>query len=80
MGMVAILVMWPGSFEQTFFPQSQQGSTWNLILTGPVVSEENVDGWQMTAVLEKGQQMTLTPVIWYTCIFMYSLFILTFIS
>ena len=32
MGMVAILVMWPGPFEQTFVPPS----------IGPVVSEENM--------------------------------------
>ena len=31
MGMAAILVMWPGSFEQTFVPPSQGGPTWNLI-------------------------------------------------
>ena len=44
MGMAAILVMWPGPFEQTFVP----ASIWNLSLIGPVVSEEkmfeNVDG------------------------------------
>ena len=46
MGMAAILVMWPGPFEQTFVPPSQGGSTWNLALIGLVVSEEmfeNVD-------------------------------------
>ena len=46
MGMVAILVMWPGPFEQTFVPLSQEGSTWNLASNSPVVSEEmfeNVD-------------------------------------
>ena len=49
MGMVAILVMWPGPFEQTFIPgpfeqtfipSSHGGSIWNLTLIGPVVSEE----------------------------------------
>ena len=46
MGMVAILVMWPGPFEQTFVPPSQGGSTWNFATNfDPVVSEifENVD-------------------------------------
>ena len=46
MGMAAILVMWPGSFEQTFVPPSQGGSIWNLASISPVVSEEmfeNVD-------------------------------------
>ena len=42
MGMAAILVMWPGSFEQTFVPSSQGGSIWNLTLIGPVVSEEKM--------------------------------------
>ena len=48
MGVAAILVMWPGPFEQTFFPASEGVSIWNLSLIGPVVSEEkmfeNVDG------------------------------------
>ena len=48
MGMVAILVMWPGPFEQTFVPASLGVSIENLRLIGPVVSEEmfeNVEGW-----------------------------------
>ena len=40
MGMVAILVMWPRPFEQTFIPQPQGGSIWNLASIGLVVSEE----------------------------------------
>ena len=47
MGMAAILVMLPETFEQHFVPPSQEGSTWNLAFIGPVVSEkkmfENVD-------------------------------------
>ena len=42
MGMVAILVIWPGLFEQTFFPPSQRSSKWNLTLIGLVVSEEKM--------------------------------------
>ena len=42
MGMAAILVMWPGPFEQTFVPLSQEGSTWNLASIGPVVAEEKM--------------------------------------
>ena len=45
-GMAAILVMWPGPFEQTFVYPSPEGSTWNLASIGPVVFEEmfeNVD-------------------------------------
>ena len=39
MSMAAILVMWPGPFEQTFVPPSHRSSIWNLTLIGPVVSE-----------------------------------------
>ena len=42
MGMPAILVMWPGPFEQTFVPQSHGDSIWNLASIGPVVSEEKM--------------------------------------
>ena len=49
MGMAAILVMWNRPFEQFFFPKGPGGSIWNLVETGPVVSEEKlfeiVDGW-----------------------------------
>ena len=48
MGMAAMLVMWPRSFEQLFFPKGPGGCIWNLIAIGPVVSEEKsfeiVDG------------------------------------
>ena len=40
MGMVAIFVMWPGSFETAFVPPSEGGSTWNLASFGLVVIEE----------------------------------------
>ena len=39
MGMAAMLVMWPGPFEQTFVPSSHEDSIWNLASIGPVVSE-----------------------------------------
>ena len=42
MGMAAILVMWPGPFEQIFVPQSHRSSIWNLTLIGPVISEEKM--------------------------------------
>ena len=42
MAMAAILVMWPGPFEQTFVPSSRRSSIWNLTLIGPVVSEEKM--------------------------------------
>ena len=40
MGMVAILVMWPGLFEQTFVPPSHGDFIWNFASIGPVVSEK----------------------------------------
>ena len=42
MGMVAILVMWPGPFEHTFVPPSHRSSIWNMTFIGPVVSEEKM--------------------------------------
>ena len=48
MGMMAILVMWPGPFEPIFIPSTPGGYIWNLVTIGPVVSEEKsseiVDG------------------------------------
>ena len=41
-GMAAILVIWPGPFEQTFVPLSHGGSMWNLTLIGQAVSEEKM--------------------------------------
>ena len=40
MGVAAILVMWPGSFEQTFIPPSHGRSTWNLASISLAVSKE----------------------------------------
>ena len=42
MDTAAILVMWPGSFEQTFVPPSHKSSVWKLTLIIPVVSEEKM--------------------------------------
>ena len=41
-GMAAILVIWPGPFEQTFIPPSHGGSILNLTLIGQAVSEEKM--------------------------------------
>ena len=40
MGIAAILVMWPGPFEQIFVLSSHKNSIRNLTLNGPVVLEE----------------------------------------
>ena len=53
MGMTAILVMWPGPFEQTYVPPSHRSSIWNLTLIGPVVSEEKM-------LKECGRRLTTT--------------------
>ena len=42
MDMAAILVMWPGQFEQIFVPPSHGDFIWNLASIGPVVSEEKM--------------------------------------
>ena len=42
MGMAALLVMWPGPFEQTFVLPSHGDSIWNLASIGLVVSEEKI--------------------------------------
>ena len=42
MGMAAILVMWPGPFEQNFFPPTHGYSIWNLASIGTVASEEKM--------------------------------------
>ena len=48
MGMVVILVVWPGPSEQTFVPQSHGDSIWNLASIGPVVSENMFKSvWRM---------------------------------
>ena len=40
MDIVAILVMWPGPFEQTFVSPSHKSYIWNMTLIGLVVSEK----------------------------------------
>ena len=42
MGMVAILVMWPGQFIKTFIPPSQGCSMWSLTLNGQAVSKKKM--------------------------------------
>ena len=41
-GMVVILVMWPGPFKHSFVPPSHGGSVRNLTLIGQAVSEEKM--------------------------------------
>ena len=52
MGMAAMLVMWPRSFEIFFFPKVPAGCIWNLVAICSVISEEKsfeiVDGRRTT--------------------------------
>ena len=70
MGMAAILVMWPGTFQQTFVPPSYEVSIWNLSLIGPVVSEEkmfeNVDGPTDDGRTDDGRTDDGRRSHWYT--------------
>ena len=55
MGMAAILVMWPGPFEQTSF-------IWNLTLIGPVVSQEKMfKGGRRTTETYLSYKLTSEP-------------------
>ena len=63
MGIVVILVMWPGPFEQNFVPPSHGGSIWNLTLIGQAVSELKMFkecGWRRTTDDDGGQRPTYT--------------------
>ena len=57
---VAMLVMWPRSFEQLFIPESPGGCIQNLVTICPVVSEktfEIVDRW-----MDDDRRQTTEPV------------------
>ena len=64
MGMAAILVMWPRTFEQTFVPPSHSSSIWNLTLTGLVVSEEKMfkECGRRRTTDDDGQQRPTYPI------------------
>ena len=57
MGMVAILVMWPGPFEQTFIPSSQGDSIW-LQLASRLLRKRRMKILNLSD-LDQGQWMTL---------------------
>ena len=57
---MAILVMWPGPFEQAFIPPSQGGSKWNLASISLVVTEEKKFKILNLSDLDQGQWMILT--------------------
>ena len=74
MGMAAILVMWPGPFEQTFIPPSHGGSIWTLTLIGHAVFEgkmlsvddrrttESYLSYKLTS--EPSAQVSLKQTLW----------------
>ena len=64
MGMAAILVMWPGPFQQIFIPPSHGGPIWNLTLIGTVVSEEmfkECGRWMTTTEAYLSYKLTSEP-------------------
>ena len=64
MNMGAILIKWPGPFEQTLDTLLPRCRIWNLIEIGPAVSEEKsfekVDKHSILAIFGKGHWLTLT--------------------
>ena len=70
MGTVAILVMWPGPYQQTFVPPSHGGSTWNLASIGPAVSKEKK--FEMLNLCDFGPKSMNDLHLWYSYRFMYS--------
>ena len=61
MGLEAILVIWPGTFEQIFIPTSHGGSIWNFASNG-LAFFWGKEVWKccIWATLVKSQWMTLT--------------------
>ena len=60
MGMAAMLVMWPGPFEQFFVPKSPRGYIWNLVTIDLMAFEEMCEIVKIWETRVKGQTMTLT--------------------
>ena len=61
MGMAAILVMWPGSFEQTFVPPSIGGSIWKLTDWPRDFWGENV--WRVWTTTTDGRRRPAYPLL-----------------
>ena len=62
MSMVAILGMWPGTFEQTFVLPSQRSFIWNLNLIGQVVSEKKMFKVWLTMTYDNVQRRPIYPI------------------
>ena len=69
MGMAAILVMWPGPFEQSFVPLSHGGATWNLALISLAVSREKK--FANVELSDLGPRPMNDLDLWYSYRFMY---------
>ena len=67
MGMAAILGMWPGPFELTFFLPSHGGAIWNLDSIGLVVSKEK----KMLNLSDLGPRSISDLDLWYSYRSMY---------
>ena len=71
MGMVAILVIWPGSFEQIFFLPIHECSTWNLASMGLATSQQKM--FESINLSDLGQRSNNDLDLWYSYVFMNSL-------
>ena len=68
MGMAAILVMWPGPFEQPFIPSSHGGFKWNVASIVPAVFKEK----KFENVESEGPRTKVNkwPDLWYSYMLM----------
>ena len=68
MGMVALLVMWTGPFEQTFILPSNGGLTWNLASIGLTVAKEKK--FENVNLSDPGPRSMNDLDLWYSYRFM----------
>ena len=66
---VAILVMWPTSFEQILSPD-HKGSTWNLTLTYPAAWKQMLESINLNDLWQRSNN---DLDLWYSNVFVYSL-------
>ena len=62
LGMAATLIMWLRSYEETFIPLSNKGSTCNLVSISPAVLEEKI---KILNLRHPGQRLINYLDLWY---------------
>ena len=67
MGMAAILVRWPGTFEYTLIPQSHEGSIWNFASIGLAFSKEKK--FEHVNLSDLGPRSMNDLDLWYSYMF-----------